>query len=227
MKNVIIVICGFGEEERKALTEALGERGSTVLSACNADECRLLTRRESADIQMFDSRLLHGPEAERFRRWLSNGGIAGVVVGDNDRMEELESLRLGADDYISRPLLPELAWLRVENLLSRMGVRRKEKTIEVAQLSLRRETFRAYLNGEPLELVPGDFKLLCCLAENPGKVMTREQLQNAVWGYEYCGSPRAVDTQIKRLRSAFKTGDPGFAIQSVYGVGYKLELLPD
>ena len=228
MKNPTILICGGGEEAYKSLLPAFEEENLGAVYASNGAETLALTRHWQPDAAVLDAGLLYGPDEELFARTLRASRTVTIVRGrSGGEEEEIYFLRSGADDYIQRSTPPRVTAARVCAALRRRGISREEKSIKFAEMTIYPESFRISLLGKEIELIPSDFRLLCCLAENAGKVLTREQLQNVVWGYEYCGSPRAVDTQIKRLRKALAVEKPHFAIQTVYGVGYKLDLTPD
>ena len=88
------------------------------------------------------------------------------------------------------------------------------------------DAYSVSVNGEKLDLTPGEVRLIIFLIENANTVLSRSRILDAVWGYTYCGDGRAVDAQIKRLRKKLPTESVHFKIQSIYGVGYRLEEIP-
>ncbi len=166
---------------------------------------------------------ISGTEVCRRLRLHSNVPIIFVSsrAGELDR---ILGLKMGADDYMAKPCsLAELS-VRVEAILRRTATTVLEKRVNAAELALYPDSYTVYIDGKLIPLIPSDFKLLSHMAEHLGKVYTREQLLDAVWGLEYYGSSRAIDSQIKRLRKALDRPNVHFAIKTVYGVGYKLEL---
>lgn len=135
--------------------------------------------------------------------------------------DEIKGLDLGADDYISKPFGYELLMARVRSALRRAG-KSKEAKYNVFDLSVDPESRTALLAGESLDLSPKEFELLVYLLENKEIALERDAILDAVWGYDFYGDPRTVDTHIKNLRS--KTGKAGACIRTVWGVGYKFEV---
>lgn len=215
-------ICGFSTNEYADLGKALGELGIDAIHI--RDEKSVLDSicRGIADVLLLDSFLAENSRHVLFA--LPRETMCPVIIfsrRDSERYE-LGCFEAGVDDYIVWPHSPRVAAARTRSLLKRQGKSIGVERIVIGNLVLFPELFRAYSGGEDLFLSPGDFKLLCHLANNAGKVLTREQIQNEIWNYECSSSPRAVDTQIKRLRRAIEAKDSRVAIQSVYGVGYKL-----
>lgn len=141
------------------------------------------------------------------------------------RAEEFDLLtgfEAGVDEYVTKPFSPAVLVKRVEALIKRSSGEAITNEAAKKGLQIDSEAFTAYLDGKPLELTLKEFELLLHLYENSGRVLTRDQLLNAVWGYDYLGDSRTVDSHIARLR--IKLGDYGASrLKTVYGMGYKLE----
>ncbi len=141
------------------------------------------------------------------------------------RAEEFDLLtgfESGIDEYVTKPFSPAVLVKRVDALIKRNSGKILSKTEEKG-LVVDDAAFLAYIDGAPLELTLKEFELLSYLAENSGMVLTRDQLLDAIWGYDYVGDSRTVDSHIARLRT--KLGDfGGMHLKTIYGMGYKLEL---
>lgn len=141
------------------------------------------------------------------------------------RAEEFDLLtgfESGIDEYVTKPFSPAVLVKRVDALIKRNSGKILSKTEEKG-LVVDDAAFLAYIDGTPLELTLKEFELLSYLAENSGMVLTRDQLLDAIWGYDYVGDSRTVDSHIARLRT--KLGDfGGMHLKTIYGMGYKLEL---
>jgi DNA-binding response OmpR family regulator len=135
--------------------------------------------------------------------------------------DRVEGLSRGADDYLAKPFATEELLARLEALLRRAG---KRKVLRRGPLLLDLERMEATLEDRPLPLSRREFELLAFLAERPGRVYTREELLEAVWGPDYLGTPRTVDQHILQLRE--KLGEdpkaPRF-LETVRGVGYRFK----
>ena len=141
------------------------------------------------------------------------------------RAEEFDLLtgfESGIDEYVTKPFSPAVLVKRVDALIKRSCGKTVPKPEEKG-LVIDDAAFLAYIDGKELELTLKEFELLSYLAKNSGRVLTRDQLLDAIWGYDYIGDSRTVDSHIARLRT--KLGDfGGTHLKTIYGMGYKLEL---
>lgn len=146
------------------------------------------------------------------------------VTARGDEWDKVHGLRIGADDYIVKPFSPSELVARVYAVLRRTTVTVKEKDDfeSYGSLKVDKKGRKVRLNDKELSLTLKEFDLLLCLCDHIGQVLSREQLLELVWGYEYCGSSRTVDTHIKTLRLKF--GDEGHILKTIWGIGYKLEV---
>ena len=140
--------------------------------------------------------------------------ITGAQLGDLEMRDDL------FDDFCITPFHPRELEARVRHLLGRSGSVSRADLVEYSGLALNLETYQATIDSHPLDLTFMEYELLKFLAQNPGKVFTREMLLSRVWGYEYYGGARTVDVHIRRLRA--KLGEEhAYLIQTVRSVGYK------
>lgn len=141
------------------------------------------------------------------------------------RAEEFDLLtgfESGIDEYVTKPFSPAVLVKRIEALIKRSDGKVLAEDEVKKGLYIDSNAFVAYVDGNALELTLKEFELLSYLFENSGRVLTRDQLLNAIWGYDYLGDSRTVDSHIARLRT--KLGDYGAAhLKTIYGMGYKLE----
>lgn len=142
------------------------------------------------------------------------------------RAEEFDLLtgfESGIDEYVTKPFSPAVLVKRVDALIKRSDGKVLPGDEVKKGLYIDTNAFVAYIDGKALELTLKEFELLSYLYENSGRVLTRDQLLNAIWGYDYLGDSRTVDSHIARLRT--KLGDYGAAhLKTIYGMGYKLEV---
>ena len=152
-----------------------------------------------------------------------------MLTARKEEVDRIVGLELGADDYVVKPFSPRELVLRVRAILRRNQSDERlaphaETMLSAGPLSIDKDAHQALLNGDPLVLTSTEFRLLATLIERRGRVQTRDELLNTVWGYEYSGYGRTVDTHIRRLRE--KLGDASDWIETVRGVGYRFRREP-
>lgn len=144
-----------------------------------------------------------------------------MLTARSEESDELFGFELGADEYITKPFSPSILVARVNALIRRLYSEEK-KSIAFGELEIDFEGHSVYISGDLIDLSPKEYELLQYLVENIGKALSREQILNVVWGYDYYGDLRTVDTHIKRLRA--KLLDTASYIQTVRGYGYRFEV---
>lgn len=157
-----------------------------------------------------------------FRKWSQVPVI--VLTARDEEYDKLFGFNLGADDYLSKPFSPKELMARVKAVLKRAGAP-KEAPILFGELRIVPAARTAAIGGTLLSLTPKEFDLLLTLAQNEHIALSREQLLQRVWGYDYLGDARTVDTHIKSLREHL--GVYRKLIQTVWGMGYKFEYTED
>ena len=141
--------------------------------------------------------------------------------------DKVTGLDLGADDYIVKPFSPREVVARVKAILRRVEVKAQSKDPNLLSyngLTIDLNSYTVTLRGEKVICTPKEIEILYMLASNPGQVFTRDTLLSRVWGYDFAGETRTVDTHIKRLRAKLDSEGLGWSIKTIYGVGYKFEL---
>ncbi len=151
-----------------------------------------------------------------------------MLTAKGEEIDKILGLELGADDYITKPFSPREMAARVKAVLRRTRLGEKtERMLRYPGIVMDAESHRVKVSGEPVELTPKEFELLWLMGSNPGKVFSRDHLLNKVWGYDFFGDTRAVDSQVKRLRKKLEAVPGAQAyVQTVWGIGYKFEVQP-
>jgi DNA-binding response OmpR family regulator len=143
-----------------------------------------------------------------------------MLTARAEEMDRVVGFELGADDYVTKPFSPRELVLRVKAILHRKEVHpESEKVIQIGDLLIDLDRHYVSIKKSPIQLTSTEFKLLLELVSKRGRVQTREQLLDKVWGYTYEGYARTVDTHIRRLRE--KLGPWGDAVETLRGVGYR------
>ena len=146
-----------------------------------------------------------------------------MVTAKGETIDKVKGFQLGADDYLVKPFEPVELIARVKSLLRRYHIS-AQQSLKVGKVSLNRTTFEVLYQGESIILPLKEFELLFKFASYPKKTFSRDQLIEEIWGYDYEGDERTVDVHIRRLRERFIEADCGFKIQTIRGLGYRLEI---
>ena len=214
------------ERIRTAVRLALEDEGWDVLEARAGEEALDLFKRNNADVVLIDIMLpgMDGFEVCRSIRRNSDVPIVMVTARD-DTHDVVAGLEAGADDYLTKPFAPKELSARIRALLRRVRSSTPASSHMVFDdLEIMPEQGQVLLRGEEVHLTKTEFRLLVELANNPGRVFSREVLLERVWGYGYFGDGRLVDVHIRRLRTKIEP-DPAKPryVMTVRGLGYKLQ----
>ncbi len=155
-----------------------------------------------------------------------------LITARGEDFERVMGLDIGADDYIVKPFSPNEVMARLRAVLRRMTRADREKISEkneniltIENLVINLEEYTLHISGKRIALTKKEIETMWTLASNPKKVFTRDNLLDSLWGYDYIGDTRTVDSHVKRLRAKIdKVEHPGWDIATVWGLGYKFEL---
>ena len=222
-------------EDEKSFSEPLafllGKEGYEVELAADGNEAIAKFDKSGADLVLLDLMLpgISGTEVCKQIRATSNVPIIMLTAKD-DEVDKVVGLELGADDYVTKPYSSRELLARVRAVLRRNGDIAGDNlvttTVQVGPLKLDADRHLVTFKGEQIMLPLKEFELLEFLMRNAGRVLTRVQIIDRIWGSDYVGDTKTLDVHIKRLRSKFES-DPANPelIQTIRGLGYKMELI--
>lgn len=144
-----------------------------------------------------------------------------MLTARGEEYDKLLGFELGADDYVVKPFSPRELMARIKALLKRVDKGGAKNVLEWKGIVLDIDSREVYVDSNKIDFTPKEFDLLKYLMENRGRAITREQCLERVWGYDFYGDLRTVDTHIKQIRE--KLGDKRYLVKTVWGIGYKLD----
>ncbi len=222
-----ILLIEDDERVRAAEKMVLEDEGYNVFETDNAENAIDAFDGFNPDVVIVDLVLPHmsGFECTRLLRSRSLVPIV-VVSARSDTHDVVAGLEAGADDYLTKPFEPKELTARIRALLRRAAaIQNDNSIIKIKALEIRQDEGIVLKDGTDVHLTRTEFRLLCELASKPGRVLSREQLLERVWGYDWFGDGRLVDAHVRRLRSKLEidSSDPEYVL-TVRGLGYRLDM---
>ena len=212
-KNILEIISLYLSKE--GFTVYTGERGDTALE---------LFKKVKPALVVLDV-MLPGMDGFAVLNQLRAESEVPIIMltARGGTPERVQGLELGADDYMPKPFDAKELLARIKAVLRRLPSVEAERKLAFDGLTVSLENYAVTLDGKPVEMPPKEIELLYVLAAHEGKVFTREQLLEQVWGFDFFGDSRTVDVHVKRIRE--KLGErAAWQIKTVWGVGYKFEV---
>jgi DNA-binding response OmpR family regulator len=212
---------------RLALSLALEDEGYEVRQAANGGDGLAAFDEREADLVLLDLRL---PDMSGFDvcRALRARSIVPIIIitAQTDTYDMVAGLEAGADDYVTKPVVPKELAARIRAMMRRVQLHESSSVARPSRfgdIELRREQGIVLKAGREVPLTKTEFRLLCEFADHAGAVLSRDQLLERVWGYEYLGDSRLVDAHVRRLRVKIEDApdDPRLVV-TVRGIGYRL-----
>lgn len=206
------------------LVKLYGEReGFEVIGVSDGDRTLPVFDREKPDVVILDI-MLPGKDGLTLCRDLRAVRMIPIIMltAKGEEADRVLGLEMGADDYVSKPFSPRELMARIKAVLRRTQTVDPETNwqLKYPGLDIRADTRRVLVNGEDIKVTPREFDLLYHLAQNPRRILTRDELLTVIWGYDYFGDQRTVDVHIRRLRMKLEPLDYEY-LTTVWGVGYQ------
>lgn len=226
-----VLLADDNQQIATVVVEYLKREGHTAFVAKDGLEALALFRQHQPDAVLLDVMMprLDGFSVCREIRGQSSVPIIMVTARGED-YERIMGLDMGADDYIVKPFSPTELMARLRAVLRRMTQSQQDtrQPISLGNLVVDIDSYRASVGGQEAVLTRRELELLYTLAASQDRVFSREQLLESLWGYDYLGDTRTVDSHIKRLRAKLDVLKPkGWHIRTIWGVGYRMEALPE
>ncbi len=223
MANILVV-----EDEKnmqEIITEYMRRGGHTCYTADDGVDALMILKNNPMDLMILDIMmpLIDGFSVCKMAREMSNIPII-MLTAKGSEDDKLKGYDLGADDYMTKPFSPKVLLAKTNVLLRRTSASPTDavNSLNGGKISMIPALHKVFLDGQEITLTYKEYELLYFFMSNPGQIFTREQLLNRIWGYDFEGTTRTVDTHIKTLRQ--KLGSEGRHIVTLIRSGYKFEV---
>ncbi len=220
MANILIV-----EDEKKIqeiIADYMQRGGHTCFTADDGVDALMVLKNNAMDLMILDIMMPHidGFLVCKMAREMSSLPII-MLTAKGSEDDKLKGYELGADDYMTKPFSPKVLLAKVNALLRRSAFLPSD-AVNAGKISIIPAAHKVFLDGQEITLTYKEYELLYFFLSNPGQIFSREQLLNRIWGYDFEGTTRTVDTHIKTLRH--KLGSEGRYIVTLIRSGYKFEV---
>ncbi len=217
-----ILIADDEQLMRQLVIDFLQPEGYELLEAADGKEALQIYHDQHPDLVLLDV-MMPGYDGWTVCREIRRESSVPIMMltAKGEEIDQLFAYDLGVDEYITKPFSPKILVAKIKALLRRTQKEENEITAAADGVSIDQEARQVVLDGKNIDLSPTEYNLLTYLVTNAGKALSRRQILNKVWNYDYYGDLRTVDTHINRLR--IKLGDKGKYIQTVRGYGYRYD----
>ena len=231
-KNMRILICDDDPIVHQSLSLYLDNEDFLHDSAFDGKQALDMVKKEHYDLMLLDQMMPGATGMEVCQSVRRDSSLPIIMLtARGEEIDRILGLEMGADDYIVKPFSPREVVSRIKAVLRRTtgssdaAPADQLTTLSFGSLEIQPERYAVRLAGQSIACTPREVELLYLLASHPGRVFDREQILSRIWGYDFFGDTRTVDTHIKRLRQKLACEEMGKAwdIMTVYGVGYKFE----
>lgn len=228
-----ILIADDNQDITDILSTYAVKEGFNAVIASDGDEALKLFFEYNPAVVLLDVMMPKEDGYEVCRKIRSKSNVPVILItARGEDFEKIMGLDIGADDYIVKPFSPSEVMARVRAVLRRMDKKGltniSENIISIDNLVINLDEYTLHINGTKVPLTKKELETMWTLAGNPNKVFTRDNLLDSLWGFDYYGDSRTVDSHIKRLRAKLdKIKHPSWNIKTIWGVGYKFEVEED
>ncbi len=229
VKCPLVLICDDDPVVHESLGIYLDSEGYSHVSAYSGTEALEMKQTENPDLIVLDLMMpgMNGMDVCRTIRQTDRVPII-ILTAKGEEIDRILGLELGADDYIVKPFSPREVIARIKAVMRRLDEKPHEEAkgmVRLPQLEVNLDNYQVKVQGKIIPCTPKEVEILYMLTSAPGQVFSREQILSRVWGYDYFGDTRTVDAHIKRIRQKLPQDNIPWALRTVYGVGYRFEVL--
>ncbi len=222
MHQIHILIAEDEERLRKIVVKYLTSEGFRVLEAEDGVKALEIFNSDDIDLLILDVMMPKLDGWNVLKKVREDSAVPVIMLTARDSEEDtLFGFRLGTDDYVAKPFRMGELIARVKALLNRAGKLNREEIIASGGIAVNPSARLVAVSGAEVELTPKEYDLLLYFLNNQKQALSRDQILNRIWGYDYDGEDRTVDTVVKRLRQ--KLGSEGERIKTIRGMGYRLD----
>ena len=224
--NITVMIADDDNRIRRVISDFMKRDGFKVIEAENGEQAIEIfdQQKDTIDLVILDVMMpiTDGWGVLRHIRNISRATLVMMLTAKTEDGEQIYGFETGADDYVTKPISPVVLMLRIKALIKRSIDKSLSYINDYNGLVTDQSAHSIKIDGREINLSPKEYDLLIYLTSNNSMALSREQIVNAVWGYDYFGDMRTLDTHIKNIRA--KLGDKGEYIKTVRGYGYKFEV---
>lgn len=222
MKEIRILLAEDDEKLRHILVKYLKKEDYMVLEAGDGVCALALWAENHPDLVILDINMPLADGFEVLSQIREEDSVPVLLLtARQEEQDKIEGFEYGADDYVTKPFSPRVLMARVRALLRRSGILSVNPEILLGEVRILPERGQVFCGEQPVSLTEKEYGLLMLLINHRGQVLSRIQMIERIWGYDFEGDHRVVDTTIKRIRK--KLGSEGSRIESVRGVGYRIQ----
>ena len=223
MSDLKILVVDDESRMRKLVRDFLVKKGYLVAEAEDGEKAlEMFYSDNSISLIILDVMMPNVDGWQVCREIRKNSKVPIIMLTDkSEEQDELLGFELGVDEYISKPFSPKILVARVDAILRRANKIGTDGIVKLGTIEINKLAHQVKVNDNVVELSYKEFELLLYFVENKGIALSRENILNAVWNYDYFGDARTIDTHVKKLRA--KLGPDADYIKTIWGMGYKLE----
>ncbi len=225
-KDILVLICDDEPSVHESLGLYLDAEYYRHISAYDGEEALEQFTAEKPDLVLLDLMLPKKSGIDVCREIRHSSSIPIIMLtAKGEEIDRILGLEMGADDYVVKPFSPREVVARIKAVMRRTENRKEDevaKVLRFSSLEINMSQYQITVDRELIPFSPKEVEILYLLASNPGHVFTRADILQQVWGFEYLGDTRTVDTHIKRIRQKLPLSNK-YGVHTVYGVGYKFE----